>query len=376
MDDFESYAAQLAQGVHPASRWHPLVATTPRHLLAPNWWQNQAGEWVLHQGPEDPDAWMKAAYSDTSLVTRVGPLHADHARPGQQAGGAPTSSSTLPSLDVRMFRHAMLTETSQVLTVTGSGYGTALLARRLGDQHVTSIDVDPYLVQAAGMRLDMLGLRPTMDVCDITAPLPDTYDRIISTVSVRPIPVSWLTALRPGGRLVTTIKDTGLIVTADKTKDGGAAGQVEWDRAAFMTTRSTATADYPPQLAERFDIIRDSAGEVTQSPYPVVNVPEAWELWSTLSLMVPGIEHRYQTDEYGRRTAWMLHPDGSWARASADDIQPATVHQDGPQRLWTALDRIRRWWLADGSLQTYGATVTITPDGQTTISRGGWSATL
>jgi len=31
-----------------------------------------------------------------SLVTRIGPLHADHASPGDHPAGLPTSSSTLP----------------------------------------------------------------------------------------------------------------------------------------------------------------------------------------------------------------------------------------------------------------------------------------
>lgn len=77
-----------------------------------------------------------------------------------------------------------------------------------------------------------------MITCDATGPLPGSYDRIVSTVAVRPIPAGWLAALRSGGRLVTTITGTGLIVTADKTPDGGAAGVTEWDRAGFMHTRT------------------------------------------------------------------------------------------------------------------------------------------
>jgi hypothetical protein len=53
----------------------------------------------------------------------------------------------------------------------------------------------------------------------------------------------WLAALRPGGRLVTTISGTALILTADKTDDGGVTGRIEWDRAGFMHTRTGA--DYP-----------------------------------------------------------------------------------------------------------------------------------
>ena len=76
---------------HPGSRWHPAVAGTPRHLFVPAWWVRGAAGWEVGAGAQ-------AAYADRSLVTRVGPLHADHAAAGDSPAGLPTSSSTLPSL--------------------------------------------------------------------------------------------------------------------------------------------------------------------------------------------------------------------------------------------------------------------------------------
>ena len=74
--------------------------------------------------------WLDAAYGDRSLVTQVGALHADHAGPDDRPTGRPTSSSTMPGLLVQMYRHAMISDGMDVLDVgTGSGYGTALLAR-------------------------------------------------------------------------------------------------------------------------------------------------------------------------------------------------------------------------------------------------------
>ena len=134
---------------------------------------------------------------------------------------------------------------------------------------------------------------------------------------------SWLAALRPNGRLVTTITGTNLIVTADKTPDGGAYGVTEWDRAGFMPTR--IGPDYPPGVLERFAALRDAAGEhVSTGRYPVVNVAEAWELYSTLGVSVPGVQHHYtEMSGAGQLTAWMLHPDGSWARATSTGDKPA-----------------------------------------------------
>ncbi|MGW2189836.1 hypothetical protein [Streptomyces sp. NPDC001667] len=99
------------------------------------------------------------------------------------------------------------------------------------------MDVDPYLIEAARDRLTAAGHQPEVATVDATGPLPGTYDRIIATVSVPRVPASWLAALRPGGCLVTTIEGTSLIIGADKTPDGGAAGHVERDWAGFMGAR-------------------------------------------------------------------------------------------------------------------------------------------
>lgn len=375
--------------VRPESRWHSAVATVPRHHFVPRWWDSAEGMWALRVGADDPDAWLEAAYSDQTLVTRVDACHADNAGPGDVLDrGTPTSSSTLPSLVVRMYRHAMISDDSHVLVTTGSGYGTALACARLGDSQVTSIDVDKHLVRLAEERLAALGERPYMRVCDITGPLPGQYDRIVSTVSVRPVPATWLTALRPGGRLVTTIAGTGLILTADKTADGGAVGRIEWDRAGFMRTRHGSTYDQPVEAiwegAARGDGEEVSTGEypqrypeeVTTSRYPLLYPPDAWDVMSMLELKFPGIEYR-KKEEGGTRMVWLLHPNGSWARASTSGfLDSPTVHQSGPLRLWSELDRIRNRLNREGALPVYGARVTIAPDGTTTLTRGAWETTL
>ncbi|WP_329030994.1 hypothetical protein [Streptomyces sp. NBC_01423] len=179
---------------------------------------------------------------------------------------------------------------------------------------------------------------------DGTGELPGAFDRIVSMVSVPRIPATWLSALAPGGRLVTTIAGTGLIITADKTEDGGARGRVEWDRAAFMATRTGAA--YPPPLNELFVSTAEDEGETSVSPFPVLDVMQAWEVWSMLTLLAPGIEHRTGTGPGGSRMTWMLHADGSWARASTrPGDRTATVHQGGPRRLYDLLDGVRWRWI-------------------------------
>ena len=211
-------------------------------------------------------------------------------------------------------------------------------------------------------RLAEAGQQPRILTGDATGPLPGEWDRIVSMVSVRPIPVSWLAALPVGGRLATTITNTTLLITAHKTDDGGAVGQVERDRAMFMTTRSGA--DYPPRLAAVRNVARTAEGDhVAVGRFPVLNVVEAWEVRTMLELAAPDIEHHYTSDGEAR-TAVMVHADGSWARASSSGRAPAVVHQGGPRRLWDLLDEVRDYWLQHGELPLHAARVRITlPDG-------------
>ncbi|WP_283136119.1 methyltransferase domain-containing protein [Rhizohabitans arisaemae] len=381
MTAWEGPARALADTTTPrGSHWRELVATTPRHLLVPHWWDEP--HYTAQDGPSHPEAWLRAAYSDTSLVTRAGATHADRITPGTHLNpfkARPTSSSTLPSLVVHLLRLAELFEGADVLDVgTGSGYSAALLCRHLGDRRVTSLDIDPYLVDTAAERLDRLGLRPTLHTADAGGPIPGTYDAIVAMVAVRPIPPTWPAALRPGGRLVTTIAGTGLLVTAVKHPDGRLRGRIEPQGAGFMPARTGE--DYPAADPTRFLALRDASphGDVVEpSPYPIPDVNAATELRDLLEVTAPGIEHRYLRGlPGGPDTAWMSHHDGSWARATAYPGQRPLVHQGGPRRLWSTLDSLRDRWLSHGRNPLNGARVDIDPDGVIHLGDEHWSATL
>ena len=380
---WKSYADQLAAEVtHPISRWRPAVGAVPRHLFVPRWWERsgRAGfgvsTWTLRDGRTDTGAWIRATYADRPLVTRVGLLHADHAAPDDQPTGLATAQAVAPSVVVRMLRHTRLTDDANILAVSaGSGYGCAVLCERSGHRQVSSLESDEYLAKSAIDRLAGIGLHPRVMHGDLTEPLPGTYDRIVSLAAVRPVPASWLAALAPGGRLVTPIAGTTLILTADATPDGGAAGHLELDRAAFTPTE--IDPEFPAGWLQRFDALRDADGEhVSTGRYPVVDVARAWDLYSALGLAAPGIEHDFTEGPNGRRTAWMVHPDGSWARATAHGDDPPVVHQSGPRRLWDLLDDLRLSWLRNGFLPVHGAEATITPDGAVHLRHGHWQATL
>lgn len=368
--------AELA--TDPDSRWRTPVARTPRHQLVPRWWERDAsGQWALRDGPSDPRAWADAAYADRSLITQVDGLHADKAEPHDHPEGLPESSATQAGLVVRMLRHARVGDGLSLLDLgTGAGGLTAYACHRLGDQHVTSLDVDPYLVSAAGERLAAMGHHPRMVTADATERVPGAYDRVVCTVALAPGRglASVIRAVRPGGRIATTLARTSLIVTGWKNEAGEVEGRVERDMAGFMLTRSGDAVR--PDLAELFARAGESSGaETSTGRYPVVDVADAWELRSMLEVTIPGVELGYETSDR-TRTAYLVHPDGSWARASAEWTDPPEVRQAGPQRLWSALERIRNRLNTEGALPLLGAKALITPDGAVHLSRGHWHASM
>ncbi|MFI5694838.1 methyltransferase domain-containing protein [Kribbella sp. NPDC051586] len=378
MTDWTDAARKLAEEVTAtAPEWYDSVTSTPRHQLVPRWWEPIPDSYPFAWGlrtPRPDHPWAEV-YADETLVTRVGSLHADSADLCDRPTGLPTSSSTLPGLIVRMLHLLDPDDQSQVLDVgTGSGYSAALLAHRLGNNQVTSIDVDPYLVDIARERLANFGRAPQLEVADATGSLPDTdYDRIMATVSVRPIPQAWLDALRPGGKIVTTITGTSLLINADKHPDGVVRGRVQPDPATFMRTRHET--DYPARLDHVYNTARDQPGDETrQLTDPVPDLWDDWQLRCLYELDTPDIENRSATRDDGSQLLWLLATDGSWARA---DSQTSTVHQCGPRRLWNDLERVQAKWTAAGHFPLHTMTVELAADRSALISPdGSWTLEL
>lgn len=163
--------------------------------------------------------------------------------------GAPSSSSTLPSLVLGMWQRLGAEAGHRVLEVgTGTGYSTALGAHRLGDGNVTSIEYDARVAERAAAALRAAGYTPRLLTGDGLGGDPDggTFDRLIATCSVRYLPMAWLHQVRPGGRILVTLSGwsyANALALLDVTGPGEATGRFLPGFTSFMIARPH---DRPP----------------------------------------------------------------------------------------------------------------------------------
>ena len=114
-----------------------------------------------------------------------------------------------PKVEARILQELNLQPHESVYEVgTGSGYLTALLARRA--RHVTSAEIHPELRARAQASLAAAGVRnATLLEGDSAArPLAEgAYDAIVITGSLPVLPRAFLERLAPGGRLFAVLGD-------------------------------------------------------------------------------------------------------------------------------------------------------------------------
>ncbi|MEK8171022.1 rRNA adenine N-6-methyltransferase family protein [Streptomyces sp. M19] len=83
---------------------------------------------------------------------------------------------------------------------TGTGYSTALLCHRLGEDNVTSVEVDPEVARRADDALEAIGYSTWTVTGDglLGHPRRAPYDRTIATCALRRIPHAWVRQTKPG----------------------------------------------------------------------------------------------------------------------------------------------------------------------------------
>ncbi len=149
-------------------RWRQAFAAVPRHALVPRYYRSDNYQEIDATRANDHSMWLRSVYSDETLIT-------------QKTARTVTSSATMPGL-VAILLHALdVRDHHRVFQVgTGTGYTAGLLCERVGSNHVTTVDIDPALVQAADARLASMGYHPTVITGNGTYGHPSgaPYDRI------------------------------------------------------------------------------------------------------------------------------------------------------------------------------------------------------
>lgn len=111
-----------------------------------------------------------------------------------------------PKIEARLLQEVAPHKTDHVLEIgTGSGYMAALLAHR--SAHVTTLDINPKLVEIAKANLAHAGLsRVDVRVADGSQVADDAdYDVIVLSGSVADVPQTLLSKLRLNGRLAAIV---------------------------------------------------------------------------------------------------------------------------------------------------------------------------
>jgi methyltransferase of ATP-grasp peptide maturase system len=330
----------------------------PRHVFVPEFFRwtdgpNGVTLWAPVSGDHGPDRWLELAYRDETWVTQLD-RHITPHDVTEPVSGDPTSSSTLPGLVVRMLEALDVADGMTVLEIgTGTGYSAALMCDRLGDDKVTSIEVDPGVAAKAAAALRHAGYAPNLVVGDGLNGVPEhaPYDRVIATCSVRHIPRAWLDQTRPGGRILVTVtgwlRGYGL-AALDMGDDGIAEGRFLPGTISFMIARPQA----PPTISDdqRSTAFKELADA---EPRPAVVGPDIRKDWTgtfVAQLALPTAQEQVIRIDGG---PWITYyfdtANGSAASLTPESDGGWTVRQSGRVRLWDGVESAVAAWRRAGS---------------------------
>ncbi|MCX4747754.1 methyltransferase domain-containing protein [Kitasatospora sp. NBC_01287] len=327
--------------------WARALTAVPRHLFIPALIRVGDDNEPLARA-DDPAGWLRASYANAPVVTQVN----DGADPGD-GDVWPSSSASMPSVVVRMLEDLDVREGMRVLEIgTGTGWNAGLLAHRLGDANVTSVEVDARVAATARAALGAAGLRPEVVRADGAAGWPPRrpFDRIISTCAVNRVPTAWLAQARPGAVILTPWENPwiGWGTLRLVVGDGRAEGRF-LPYGSFMLMRSHRT-----NLRIFRDVVSDDhqPDESTTELDPWVVAGADAEIQFAIGSRLGDVWHARQHDPDVDGVAvrlWLATTDASsWAAVDWDGAADAprfTVWQHGPRRLWAETEAAHRWWL-------------------------------
>ncbi|MFC4610087.1 ATP-grasp peptide maturase system methyltransferase [Streptomyces maoxianensis] len=369
MSDDEELRSQLADRLARSGHlrtqpWRQAVEGVARHeFLTGGFFNRIDTKTVTAWAPVMPDdpLWLERCYQDESLVTQI----AGTIVPGDLRGEvmrAPTSSSTMPSLVVRMLEDLQVDAGHRVLEIgTGTGYSTALLCHRLGDELVASVEVDEGVSGRARTALGTCGYAPHLVVGNGLAGHKDgaPYDRVIATCGIVTVPMEWIEQTRPGGIILTTL--CGWMYSSELARltvhdDGTASGRFLAGQISFMLARPQT----PPPLGILPDLDQGQEREAALG----ADVVDDWDTRFVAQLAAPRAQRITLTRD-GRTEHVLLDVEADAWAALSEDGGRWSVRQGGPSRIWDEIEEHVTRWRADGAPPLDQFEVSVTPDGQT-----------
>jgi len=344
--------AMVADGTLTDAALIHAFRSVPRHRFIPWTGALTAHGSVLDAG-SDPERWLAAVYTDNAIVTQMDEPGASRTReapapraPEPTPGAAAAASSAAPRVLARMLELADLANGRTALEVgTGTGWNTALLAQRLGDGAVTSVEIDPRLAGSAREALRAEGLSPAVHVADGYGGYPPgaPYDRITSTCGVRRVPPAWLGQVRPGGLVVCPwglLEGAGVLARVECPGDGTARASFHGG-VGFVPLRTPGAGDAPARdSGQQPDEYRLTQ---TDPVAPLMAFPAAF----ALSVMVPDWRVRRRWIGTGSGVWVCEREGGSWVRVYPYGTS-WMIEQGGPRSIWDEFEEALALWASLG----------------------------
>lgn len=374
----EQSADELTASGHLSPDWRASFLAVPRQWFVPDtiWLVDRTRtgpDLVPLHRDEHPEQWRKLVDGTDAVITQV-----DDGHPvGGDVGDVITSSASMPRMVALMLKHLDIQGGERVLEIgTGTGWNAALLAHRLGAEHVTSIEIDPEIATHARKALSDAGFDAVRVITGDGAlgyPPHAPYDRLIATAACTQLPYVWVAQTRPGGRIVApswALDYHGLLLALTVTEDRTAVGHAV-DDATFMRLRNQ-------RIDPRYDFFRSTADEEEQAdvtktfvhPAEVASADYALGAIIAIGTQVAHCQMDYFPSKDPDSNDGILrlvdHDSRSWARLyyHHDNGAPYPIHQYGPRKLWDEVEAAHTWWVAQDKPGADRWRFTVTPQGQ------------